>query len=92
MLGFSFYKKENKWKPRIAPGYLARIKKKMKDKAKRNDPLPAAEKIKKMETIISGWVNYFVIATVKSKMEELDKLVRIRLRIGIMETMEKAKD
>lgn len=91
LLGFSFYKKENKWEIRIAPESLARIKKKMKDKTKRNDPSSAAEKIKKMEAIIRGWVNYFVIATAKSKMEELDKLVRTRLRIGIWKQWKKPK-
>jgi len=89
LLGFSFYKKENKWEIRIAPKSLVRIKKKMKDKTKRKDPSSAAEKIKKMEATIRGWVNYFVIAKAKSKMEELDKLVRTRLRIGIWKQWKK---
>ena len=89
LLGFSFYKKENKWEIRIAPKSLTRIKKKMKDKTKRNDPSSAAEKIKKMESTIIGWVNYFVIAQAKSKMEELDALVRTRLRIGIWKQWKK---
>lgn len=83
LLGFSFYKMENKWEIRIAPKSLSRIKKKMKDKTKRSDPSSAEEKIKKMEAIIRGWVNYFVIAKAKKKMEELDSLVRTRLRTGI---------
>lgn len=89
LLGFSFYKKENKWEIRIAPKSLARIKKRMKDKTKRKDPSPAGEKIKKMEAIIRGWVNYFGIAKAKSKMEELDRLVRTRLRIGIWKQWKK---
>ncbi len=89
LLGFSFYKRENKWEICIAPKSVARIKKKMKEKTRRNDPSSAAEKIKKMEAIISGWVNYFVIAKAKSKMEELDKLVRTRLRTGIWKQWKK---
>ena len=69
LLGFSFYKKENKWEIRIAPKSLARIKKRMKDKTKCKDPSSAGEKIKKMEAIIRGWVNYFVMAKTKSQIE-----------------------
>lgn len=90
LLGFSFYKKENKWEIRIAPKSLARIKKKVKDKTKRNDPSSASEKIKKMEATIRGWVNYFVIAQAKSRMKELDALVRTRLRIGIWKQWKKS--
>ena len=59
------------------------IKKQIKEKTRRNDPTPAKEKIKKLEAVIRGWVNYFAISKGKGKMQELDKLVRTRLRIGI---------
>jgi len=83
LLGFSFYKSGNEWVVRIAPKSLDRIKKKMKEKTKRKDPANAKEKIKNMEAVIRGWVNYFAIAKAKSKMQQLDELVRTRLRIGI---------
>jgi len=83
LLGFSFYRSEKGWEIRIAPKSLNRIKKKMKEQTQRKDPAPAKEKIKKMEATIRGWVNYFSIAKAKSKMKELDELVRTRLRMGI---------
>jgi len=61
----------------------------MKEKTKRNDPSNAKEKIKKMEAVIKGWVNYFSIAKAKSKMKELDEMVRTRLRIGIWKQWKK---
>ena len=91
LLGFSFYRSKGVWQIRIAPKSLERIKKKMKEKTRRNDPTPAAEKIKKMEAVIRGWVNYFVIAKGKRKMQELDALVRTRLRIGIWKQWKKPK-
>jgi len=91
LLGFSFYRSERGWEIRIAPKSLERIKKKMKEQTKRKDPAPAKEKIKKMEAVIRGWVNYFAIAKAKSKMQELDKLVRTRLRIGIWKQWKKPK-
>ena len=55
----------------------------MKEQTKRKDPAPAKEKIKKIEAVIRGWVNYFAIAKAKGKMQELDELVRTRLRMGL---------
>ncbi len=63
----------------------------MKEQTKRNDPAAAKEKIKKMEATIRGWVNYFSIAIAKSKMKELDEMVRTRLRIGIWKQWKKPK-
>ena len=83
LLGFSFYRSEKGWQIRIAPKSLKRIKEKMKGQTSRKDPGSLKGKIKKMEAIIRGWVNYFAIAKAKSKMKELDELVRTRLRMGI---------
>ena len=91
LLGFSFYRSEKGWEIRIAPKSLNKIKKKMKEETKRNDPANAKEKIKKMEALIRGWVNYFSIAKAKSKMKGLDELVRTRLRIGIWKQWKKPK-
>ncbi|MDQ6888967.1 MAG: hypothetical protein M3Z56_01610 [Bacteroidota bacterium] len=44
-----------------------------------------------MEAVIRGWVNYFAIAKGKSKMKELDELVRTRLRIAIWKQWKKPK-
>ena len=91
LLGFSFYRNGDSWQVRIAPKSLERIKKKMRERTKRNAPTPAKEKIKKMEAVIRGWVNYFAIAKGKTKMAELDQLVRTRLRMGIWKQWKKPK-
>ena len=91
LLGFSFYGSKDGWQIRIAPKSFDRIKKKMKEKTRRNDPAPVREKIKKLEAVIRGWVNYFAIAKAKSKMQDLDELVRTRLRIGIWKQWKKPK-
>ncbi|MEO6229017.1 MAG: group II intron reverse transcriptase/maturase [Ferruginibacter sp.] len=91
LLGFSFYRSGESWQVRIAPKSFTRIKKKMKERTKRNDPTPAKEKIKKIEAVIRGWVNYFAIAKGKSKMTELDQLVRTRLRMGLWKQWKRPK-
>jgi RNA-directed DNA polymerase len=91
LLGFSYYHSEGEWKIRIAPKAVKRIKEKLRSKTRRNDPSNAEEKIKKMEAVIRGWVNYFSIARGKSVMERLDAMVRVRLRIGIWKQWKRSK-
>jgi RNA-directed DNA polymerase len=67
------------------------MRKKIREHTQRNDPTPAKDKIKKMEPIIRGWVNYFALAQAKSKMKALDELVGKRLRIGIWKQWKKSK-
>jgi len=83
LLGFSFYRKNDKWEIRIAPKSLKRIKEKLRAATSRKDPTKVAEKIKKIEAVIAGWVNYFRIARAKTIMQALDGMVRHRLRMGI---------
>jgi RNA-directed DNA polymerase len=85
LLGFCFERSTKGWEIRIASKSLKRIKEKMRSHTKRNDPSAAKDKIKKMEAVIPGWVNYFKIAVAKAKsdMQRLDEFVRSRLRTGI---------
>jgi RNA-directed DNA polymerase len=62
LLGFSFFQRTGKWEIGIATKSLRRIKEKIKKETQRKDPARAGEKIKKIEAIIVGWVNYFRIA------------------------------
>lgn len=82
LLGFSFYKSNDQWEIRISSKSVERIKEKLKANTQRNDPANARVKIQKLEVVIRGWVNYFVIAKAKSIMQQLDEMVRVRLRIG----------
>jgi RNA-directed DNA polymerase len=83
LLGFSFYPRDGKWEIRVSPKALRRVKEKLKSKTKRKDPAPIKEKIKKLEALIEGWVNYFRIAKAKRAMDQMDQMLRTRLRMGI---------
>jgi RNA-directed DNA polymerase len=83
LLGFSFYKDNGNWTIRIAKKSIKRIKEKSKEITKRNNGSNSRQKILKMRPIIQGWVNYFSIAKAKTIMQDLDKCVRTRLRMGL---------
>lgn len=58
LLGFSFYQKSERWEIRVGPKSLSKIKEKLKEQTQRKAPGKVKDKIKRMETIIQGWVNY----------------------------------
>jgi group II intron reverse transcriptase/maturase len=82
LLGFSFYKYKGKWEIRIAEKSIGRIKSKCKLITQRSNGKSTTERISQLKQVVTGWVNYFVIAKAKSVMEKLDEWVRTRLRIG----------
>lgn len=82
LLGFSFYKGKDQWEIRLSSKTVQRIKEKVRGNTQRNAPSNSRIKIQKLEMIIRGWVNYFVIAKAKKIMQQLDEMVRVRLRIG----------
>lgn len=83
LLGFSFYKDKGKWAIRIAKKSIERIREKSKAITKRNNGSNTKQKILKMQQLVQGWVNYFSIANARLAMQNLDALVRSRLRMGL---------
>lgn len=81
LLGFSFYKTKGEYQIRIAPKSIQRITEKCKRLTKSSDPIKEEIRLRKLDETIRGWVNYFKIAKAKSKMQELDEMLRNRLRI-----------
>lgn len=81
LLGFSFSLHEGKFIIRIAGSSIARIKQKLKAITLRSKSMSENERITKLNPIIRGWVNYFLIAKAKTWMQSLDGHVRNRLRM-----------
>jgi RNA-directed DNA polymerase len=81
LLGFSFYKDKDKYEIRISKKSLQRIKEKCKRITRSSDPTPQQAKLKKLEAVVRGWVNYFKIAKAKKSMQRLDEMIRTRLRV-----------
>ena len=82
LLGFSFYKHKGKWEIRVAEKSIERVKAKCKLITQRSNGKSTKEKISQLKQVVTGWVNYFVIAKAKSVMERLDEGIRTRLRVG----------
>jgi len=80
-LGFSFYHVYGKSNIRIANSSVEKFKKKIKEITSRRKPIGIEDRIKRLNQVCIGWVNYFSIAKAKGLMKSLDQWIRRRLRM-----------
>lgn len=80
-LGFSFYQKRKEVGIRIHPKSLMRIKEKVRRLTSRSNGMSMVDRIKKLSSLIGGWVGYYRLADIKSHCKNLDEWMRRRLRM-----------
>lgn len=91
-LGFSFWRDtKGRWKPKPHLKSYQKLKRKLKALTKRSWSISLDNRIKQINYLIRGWVNYFKIANMKSALEEIDKHLRTRIRVIIWKQWKKAK-
>lgn len=91
LLGFSFYKTKGAWRIRIAEKSILRMKDKLKQKLPRNKAQQVETKMKELNSVVRGWVQYFQIGDIKSACKELDELLRSRVRKLYWQKWQKTK-
>ena len=82
-LGFGFFHdfRNKEWKCRPHEDSVAKFKAKLKALTGRNQPGKVTEKIKSINEVLRGWINYFALASMKTAMAEIDAHLRTRLRV-----------
>ena len=93
-LGFGFWKdgKDGKWKARPYQDSVSKFKRKLKELTKRSWSVPMDLRIQKLNEVIRGWINYFKIGSMKTKLEEIDERLRTRMRIVIWKQWKTSKN
>jgi RNA-directed DNA polymerase len=80
-LGFSFYMRKGKARNFIHKKPLYRFKAKVKEITSRSNGKSMEMRMKKLNPLIRGWVNYFHIADMEKVAKELDYWMRRRIRM-----------
>lgn len=88
VLGFSFvplYKKgvKGKYQLVVKKSKWQEFKAKLKHLTKKTLPMSFDERIKRLNWLIRGWINYFKKANIQVKLKKLDEWLRNRLRYCI---------
>ena len=82
-LGFSFVKMKGKWEARPHKDSIKKFERKLKKLTKRSWSVSMDYRIKKLNEVIRGWINYFRIGKMKTHMTRIDEHLRTRMRIVI---------
>ena len=78
-LGFGFWKDKTEWKARPHETSVEKFKRKLKALCKRNWGIDLTYRIKKINEVTRGWINYFRIGSMKQKLERIDGQMRVRM-------------
>ncbi len=84
-LGFGFWKdgKSKTWKARPHQDSVKRFEQKLKSLTTRKWSISFTDRLEKLNQMIRGWVNYFLIGNMKSALSRIDAHLRTRLRVII---------
>lgn len=82
-LGFSFYNRNGKWRPKPHLKSVQKFKEKLHGYSKRSWSVSMDYRISKLNPVIRGWINYFRICDMKTLMEKMDGWLRVRIRMCI---------
>ena len=82
-LGFGFYydAKSNKYNCRPHQDSIVKFKRNLKKITSRSVSIDFKTRIKKLNEVIRGWVNYFAISSMKRVLTDVDSHLRTRLRV-----------
>lgn len=90
-LSFGYYSYKGKYRPKPHLKSIQKFKRKLKQLTKRSWSISLDNRIKQINYLIHGWVNYFRIADMKSAMQEVDQKLRVRIRVVIWKQWKKSK-
>ena len=90
-LGYSFYFGNGKYRLRVHPKSLNRLKDKIREVTNRNVSMNFEVRLKKLIEKTRGWVNYFKLADMSKSLKEIDGWIRRRLRACIWKTWKKIR-
>lgn len=91
-LGFSFWTtKGGKWKPKPHIKSYQKLKRKLKQLTDRSWSISLDNRIKQINYVVRGWVNYFRIANMRQNIIDIDQHLRTRIRVIIWKQWKKIK-
>lgn len=89
-LGFSFWKSpKGQWKPKPHLKSYQKLIRKLKQLTDRSWSISLDSRIKKINYVVRGWINYFRIANMRQKIIDIDQHLRTRIRVVIWKQWKK---
>ena len=90
-LGFGLVKMGGKWEARPHQDSVKNLERKLKKLTKRSWSISMDERIRRLNWVIRGWINYFRIGMMKRNLMRIDGRLRTRMRIIIWKQWKTSK-
>ena len=91
-LGYGYYRNsKGQYRPKPHLKSIQKLKRKLKELTRRSWSISLDNRIKQINYLIHGWVNYFRIADMKKAMQAVDQKLRARIRVVIWKQWKKSK-
>lgn len=88
-LGFGLWKDKTEWKARPHKDSILKFKRKLKTLCKRSWSVDLIYRITRLNQVIRGWINYFVIGAMKNALTKIDEHLRTMIRVIIWKQWKK---
>ena len=90
-LGYSFYKTKGEGRLRVHPKSVVKMKARLKELTSRSNGWGNERRKQALRHYITGWVNYFKLADMKSLLLRIDEWYRRRIRMVIWKQWKRIK-
>ena len=90
-LGFGLVKMGGKWEARPHQDSVKNLERKLKKLTKRSWSISMDERIRRLNWVIRGWINYFRIGMMKRNLMRIDGRLRTRMRVIIWKQWKTSK-
>ncbi len=90
-LGYAFYRIKDKWRFKVHPTSIRKLKDKLRVVTSRSNGMSIEGRKEKLNQTIRGWVQYFKLADMKAIMKSIDEWLRRRIRMITWKRWKKVK-
>ena len=90
-LGYGFYIHKGEGRLRIHPKSVQKFKDKIREVTGRSNGMGTLARKTRLNQIIRGWMNYFILADAKKLLQRLDEWIRSRIRMVIWKRWKKVR-
>jgi hypothetical protein len=91
-LGYSFYKSKGEWRLSVHPKSYSKMEARIRELTSRSRGKGYARMKQELAWFIRGWVGYFHLADMQSRLQRTDEWLRRRIRDVYMEILEEGEN
>ena len=81
--GFNYNSKDKAWVARPHQDSVAKFERTLKKLCKRNWSIDLTTRFEKINSVIRGWINYFILGSMKTILKQIDEHLRTMVRVII---------